>query len=171
MARIWVNTDYLNEYAVLTTWLSTLLPWTISTGVIPNFGQFARIYFPLASIRYLWVNPFDHTTIKTPLGAYHTQAGHTMATIHLLWLLGTTLLILTLALSITLYYNESRTTRHLPYPPAHLLGIGLALTASCFTLATAAHHWYNFPGTAIPLSQPFLFLFAYTILTTTPPSR
>lgn len=147
---VWVKSEYAEELAVLVTWLSALLPWSIS------YGQFAVtetndltlviLRFPFLAIRYqLGFQLLSGTNVKTPLGFREeaVNAGGTTAQQVLgfdLWLVALFVLGLALCLSFLMYF-EVDAVDSLPLDPVRVLGllllmVGTLLVGSTYVLFT-----------------------------------
>ncbi|MFB6165399.1 MAG: hypothetical protein ABEJ31_09605 [Haloarculaceae archaeon] len=178
---VWVNSEYAEELAVVSAWVSALVPWSISVAlgsihVGTASGTLIEVRFPFWLIRYLFgveIAGADQSGIllRTPMGAasyYHRAPGSLPFDV---WTVGAGFLALAVLLSVALYVREDR-VRRLAVDPVRLMGwlllcAALALTFSCWLLQFGT--WPvgdsdSFPGLLIPVGVVFQYAFAYTLL-------
>lgn len=142
---VWVKSEYAGELAVVSAWISALLPWYV--GVTPDHAEFpgtvAFVRFPWAQVRYIFgfelaeaVRP-DH-----PLGARELTdrtTGAYLESIHLaydLWIVGALLLALAVLLSVAMYADVQRVEELSPIHPVRLMGGLLGTAGLVFAAAT-----------------------------------
>ena len=148
---VWVKSEYAEELAVLATWLSALVPWSISYGSFAvTSGQdlaLVILRFPFVGIRYqLGVQILGGTSVKTPLqfrqevvnaggGALSQVPGYD------LWLVGVALLAVAVVVSLLMYFEVDAALDAIPTDPvrvlgALLLGVAVVLLGSTYVLFT-----------------------------------
>jgi uncharacterized protein (TIGR04206 family) len=145
---VWVKSEYAEELAVLVTWLSALLPWSVSYGTFAvsesNELTLVILRFPYLAIRYqLGFQILNGTTVQTPLGFRQevVAAGESTAAQipgFDLWLVALALLTVALAISFLMYF-EVDAVDALPLDPVRILGglllaVGVVLLGSTYVL-------------------------------------
>jgi uncharacterized protein (TIGR04206 family) len=159
---VWVRREFENEFAVLSTWLCALLPWSVG-----YFGQrgvdVVEIRFPFLAIRYAFGVDFG-TFVRTPLGMYsRAAAAGTSGTLgYAGYVVAALVFLVVFLLSIALYLREERTAAYLVDPPrvfgALLVFSGLLFTGASYQL------FANFPGVLIPIGVVFQLVFGGLLL-------
>lgn len=150
---VWVRREYENEFAVLSAWLCTLLPWSVG-----YFGQggvnVVEIRFPFLAIRYAFGVDFG-TLAKTPIGMYTraADAGTTGALGYAGAVVAGLVFLVVFLLSIVLYLREERTAAYLVDPP-RVFGALLMLSGLLF-VGASYQLFVNFPGVLIPVGVLF----------------
>jgi len=189
---MWVRSEYAGELAVLSAWLSVLLPWNITYhGNAPPEGEAAVYFFRFAffeiQFRRPWVFEVNgETTVATePLEL--TYAGtqlfgnvfvttppmsmqfyeETLAQASMAWTVAAVGFGLALALSLALYLREQEVSAALPVSEVQLMGGLLALGA----LGTAASTVLFFQdshttGITIPVGVVVVGVLAVVLLQT-----
>lgn len=157
-----LRTRYAGELAVLCTWVSALLPWSLSVASRGGIDV-VILRWPFFLFQFvLGATIPGEQPFQTVLGAIGFQSGAT-ATAYLVWLVGAALFLAALALSIAYYARERRVETALPVPPVRALGglllaSGLVLAASTVVLATRT------PFGAVPVGVVFLLAFGVVLL-------
>lgn len=157
-----LRTRYAGELAVLCTWVSALLPWSLSFAsrggieVVIVRWQFFLFQFVLGAT-IPGEQPF-----QTVVGAIGFQSGAT-ATAYWVWLVGAVPFLLALGLSVAYYAREERVEARLPVDPVRALGglllaSGLLLAAATVLLATQSVFG------AVPVGVVFLLAFGAVLL-------
>ncbi len=157
-----VDPAYRNEFAVLATWLSALLPWSVwwfsgSLGVI-------EVRFPLVVARFVTDAP---DAIRTPYffmdlnaraaGAGASELGYAAA------LAGAACFAVALLGSVVLAVREEAVEARLPRSPASILGGLLVLSGVVFAAATY-QLWTAQRGLTVPLGVGFQLGFGLILL-------
>lgn len=162
--HMWVRSEYAGELAVLSTWLSALIPWTVSYTSGIGGGALLFVRFPLVQIRYSFGVPLTRgLTVADPLSAAAFQRGQSVAVAYHVWTLGAAVFSLALLVSVV-YYRREAWAESWPVDPVRLLGTlllatGLVLAAATYLVATR-----GFPGVQIPVGVAFLLLFGSLLL-------
>jgi len=143
---VWVKSEYAEELAVLVTWLSLLVPWSISYGSFPVTASsnltLVILRFPFVAMRYQFgVQLLSGTTVDSPVG-YRQEvlnAGGDAAS-QLpgfdLWLVAVVVLALAFVLSVLMYF-EVDALDGLPVDPVRLQGALLLAVGGLFLGASA----------------------------------
>jgi len=156
---MWVRSEYAGELAVLSAWLSVLLPWNITYhGNAPPEGEAAVYFFRFAffevqfrrpwvfeingettvateplELTYAGTQLFGNVFVATPVGSLQFYE-ETLAQASMVWTVAAVGFALALALSLALYFREQEVSAALPVSEVQLMGGLLAVGA----LATAA---------------------------------
>lgn len=165
MKRAWVRSEYAGELAVLLTWVSTLLPWSVSRARISADVTFAVVRFPFFLFQFVYgvqlrgaERPFL-TVVDAP--AFPSESGVVLA--YRVWLAGAAAFALAFLYSVAYYLDEERIESG-PVDPVRVLGGGLLLSAVVLSASTWLL-WQHFPGTSVPVGVLFLYLFGAILLT------
>jgi uncharacterized protein (TIGR04206 family) len=149
---VWVKSEYAEELAVLLTWLSALVPWSISYGSFAvTSGQdltLVILRFPFVGIRYqLGVQVLGGTSVLTPLEfrqEVQNAGGNALAQVpgYDLWLVGLAVLTVAVAVSLLMYFEVESALDVIPVDPVRLLGalllvVAIALLSSTYVLYTS----------------------------------
>ncbi|WP_435347519.1 DUF7549 family protein [Haloarchaeobius sp. HRN-SO-5] len=144
---VWINSDYVEEFAVLTTWLSVLLPWSVVQGnisVLDGGGKETEVVilrFPLFGIRYVFGSGvFDGTTVQTPYGFFQGTSASAAAgaasqsAAHLAWTVAAVAFLAMFVLSLAMYL-EVDVLRALPGRGVYVVGALMLVLAVTYTVA------------------------------------
>ncbi|MFB6091531.1 MAG: hypothetical protein ABEK02_00810 [Haloquadratum sp.] len=161
---VWVRAEYAGALAVVSTWLSALVPWnvTYSTGVTGGAVLFVR--FPFFQVRYTFGVPVARrVSVADPLSAIAYQSGQTIQAAYYAWGVGAAILAVAVGVAVA-YYLREETLESGPVDPVRLLGAllslsGLALAAATYLLVTR-----GFPGVPLPVGVVFLLAFGGVLL-------
>lgn len=163
---MWVRSEYAGELAVLSAWVSALLPWSVTvlspretdlefTLVIIRYAyfqlQFLRnLTLPNAEV-FFWLHevPGFVAPAVEPAAWTAVAAGAVFA--------------LPLAFSVTYYAAEER-VESLPVDPVRLMGGLLGASALAYSAAFALF-WQRKAGVTIPVGLLFTWLFTGLLLT------
>ena len=161
---VWVRSEYAGEFAVLSAWVSALLPWSASFA---SQGGVALVVirFPLLMVQF--VLGAELRGAEQPLlpvwSAYTFPASEAVGRAYLVWLGGATVFALALLLSVVYYAADERLEERLPVDPVRLMGGLLFATALVLSAATVML-WGSFLGRAVPVGVLFLYAFGYLLL-------
>ncbi|WP_277553147.1 DUF7549 family protein [Halobaculum limi] len=143
---VWVRSEYAGELAVVSTWVTALLPWNIFYGAVAG-GTVLFVRFPLLQIRYTFGVPLVRaTSFATPVSAYLFQAGTSVQVAYGVWMLGAAIYLVALAISVY-YYREQERVEAWSVDPVSLLGGLLVASGLLFVVASLL-----FPETFFGLS-------------------
>lgn len=161
---VWVRSRYAGELAVVSAWLSALIPWNItySTGIAGGDLLFVR--FPFFQVRYNYGVPFGRAlAVSDPLSATAFQQGQTIAAAYQAWAAGAAVLAVAVLLAFAYYHDEERVEAW-RFDPVRVIGSLLVFTAAAFAAATYLLVTRGFPGIPIPLGVVFLAAFGTVLL-------
>jgi hypothetical protein len=189
---MWVRSEYAGELAVLSAWLSVLLPWNITyhSNAPPN-GEAAVYFFRFAffeiQFRQPWVfevngettiatepleltyagtQLFGDVFVATPVGSLQFY-GETLAQASVAWTLAAVGFGLAFALSLALYFREQEVSAALPVSEVQLMGgllaVGALATAASTVLFFQADHTR---GITLPVGVVVVGLLAVVLLQT-----
>lgn len=175
---VWVQSELAEELAVVSAWLSALLPWSASLAIGSiSGGTLVEIRFPFGLIRYLFGieisgnNQPENPLFLTPWNAAQFYGEAPGALSYNIWLGAAVVLAVAVLLSIALYAFEEW-FEEAAVDPVRLMGGLLLLAAVLLTfsmlflqfgagpLGTAS----PFVGFVVPIGVLFQFAFAYTLL-------
>lgn len=169
---MWVRSEYAGELAVLSAWLSALLPWNVTLSSFGSLGSVLFVRFPLFQVQYNWtkiggtlpgVKVVNRVWVADPLTTSQFYAGGPSGVANLVWAVGGGCVALAVVLSFALYLREDRVERG-PVDPVRAMGALLGVGALAFTASTYLF-WTRYPGVPIPVGLPVLYLLAGTLLT------
>jgi uncharacterized protein (TIGR04206 family) len=158
---VWVRSEYAGELAVVSAWLSALLPWSV-TVIDREFGVLAIrfVFFRLQYIYRLELPNEQPFLWVFAAPAFEGTPGLTQAS--LVWLAGAVVVAVALVLSVAYYVDEER-IEGLPVDPVRLMGGLLALGALVHT-ASLALFWRYQLGLTVPVGLVVMWLLAGTLL-------
>ena len=159
---VWVRSEYAGELAVLSTWLSALVPWNVHHGAVGE-GAVTYLRFPLFEVRYAAGLPVESpVAVADPLSAYLTQAGTSVGPAYLAWVAGAAVYLAALVASVAYYRGEERAASW-PVHPVPLLGGLLAATGTVLGAA-----WLllgrGLPGLSLPVGVVVYLAFGAVLL-------
>ena len=144
---VWVRSEYAGELAVLSTWLTLLLPWNVFYATVSG-GSVLFVRFPFLQVRYAFGVPFVRgTDVSTPVSAYLLQSGTSVQVAFGLWLVGAAVVLAAVAVSLY-YYREEERAEAWSVDPVALLG-GLSTVAALLFLAASALFPERFLGVSL----------------------
>lgn len=165
MERAWVRSEYAGELAVLLTWASALIPWSVSWT--SRDITFVVVRFPFFMFQFLYgvelgaaERPF--VTVKDAPGFPDPSKNPEVVLAYQIWLAGAVVLGLAVLYSVAYYLLEERVESG-PVDPVRVLGATLGLAALVLTAST----WVLFGSFAVsvPIGVVFLYLFGGLLLT------
>ncbi|MFC4407427.1 DUF7549 family protein [Haloarchaeobius iranensis] len=169
---VWISSEYVEEFAVLTTWLSVLLPWSVVRASSAEGAELVVLRFPFFGIQYVFgTGLVDGTTVRTPWEYYTLNAGQfpAQATAYLVWTVAAVLLVAAVVLSILMYF-ESDVVEKLPGGGVYAIGASMLALGIAFTAAAVQLH-ANQPadilgwGLYVPIGLlGVLFFYAFGLL-------
>lgn len=157
----WVRAKYAGALAVLCTWATALLPWSVTVFSLGPITQVV-IRFQWVSLRFQYGAPELELPSLTLLGALRTAEPGLRQAVQV-WAGGAVVITVLLAFSIAYYLREDR-VESLPIDPVRLTGmallvVGLAHAVSLWLL------WNNRAGLTVPVGVVFEVVFAGVLLT------
>lgn len=162
----WVNSEYANELAVLSAWLTALLPWNVTyTTELVGEGRLLYVRFPLFQVRYSFGLPLERAVrLDHPLSAAQFQRGQGLELPYQVWAVGAAVVGLAVALSVVFYLREDW-VESWPVDPVRLMGGVLAVGTLVLGVATYYLYVRGFPGLKLPLGLVLIAVLAATLLT------
>jgi len=161
---MWVRSEYAGELAVLSTWLSTLLPWSVT---LFDRAGIVAVYIRFLPGRFLYIFGADLPGEERPFlfvwevpGFVATQ-GETWAAYAAL--AGALVFLLPLGLSVAYYAREARVEALLD--PVRTLG-WLLVTSGLVFGAAFALLWRFQGGTTVPVGALFQIALGVVLLKT-----
>jgi hypothetical protein len=160
---VWVRSEYAEELAVVTAWLSAFLPWNVTYSTLSGVGSVLFVRFPFFQVRYIFgISISEGMAVSTPLGALAYQEGQSIAVAYAAWAVGAAVVAAAVALALLLYRYEDRVEAAID--PVRVMGALLSLAGVVLTGATWLLWTRGFPGLPIPVGVMFLYLFGGTLL-------
>ena len=158
------RTKYGGELAVLLTWLCAFLPWSVTAGTMAN-SSVSVLWIRFLPLRFLYIIGADVSGQRPLLPVWDVPgfvetAGETTAA--WLWIAGTVLFLVPLAVSVVYYFDEGR-VEGLAVDPVRLQGALLVLVGLVFAAATLVL-WQQTPGATLPIGTVFFLIFGAILL-------
>jgi hypothetical protein len=173
---VWVKSEYAEELAVVSAWLSALVPWSISVSIGEiQGGSLIEFHFPFLLLRVLLGIdvPGPNPLIMPPweaIGYYSDAPGPLPFAV---WTVGAAVVGIAVLLSLAMYVFEDR-FRTARRDPVRIMGGLLLVAAVLHTVASGLLQFGAlpiaglatdaFPGILLPVGVVFQFAFAYTLL-------
>jgi len=167
--KLWVNPEYAQEFAVLSAWLSLLIPWSLTYGRLGSGGDAPYIFqmrFPFVLVQYAPDVPIIEAfqlRYAHELMQLEGSSNAGLATGFEVWFVGSLLLALAFLLSVVLYAEIDALERFRPIAPVRAMGVLLLLAAVAMTVSDY-YLWHNMPGRQIPVFTVFYYVFAVALL-------
>lgn len=165
--RLWVNPEYAREFAVLSAWLSLLLPWSLTYGTFPDSSAtIFQMRFPYVMVQYVSGVPFVEAfqlRFAHDLMALEQGNNQGLVIAAAAWLVGSALLTVAFALSLLLYGEADVLDDYRDIAPVRAMGVVLLLVAVAMTVSDV-FLWNHSPGTQIPVFTLFYYVFAVVLL-------
>lgn len=187
---MWVRSEYTSELAVLSAWLSVLVPWNVayhsdapvdSTIFFLRFALFeVQLRFPstievngqkhsaapVLDLTYPGVEVVGNLFVTTPLNAVLFY-DETLQTASMLSTIAAVAFALALVLSFALYFRTAETIERLPYSEVRVMGSLLAIAALGTATASLLYLLENdVVGTPIPVGVLVIGALAAILLQT-----
>ncbi|PSP82889.1 hypothetical protein BRC83_08740 [Halobacteriales archaeon QS_1_68_17] len=160
---VWVKSAYAEELAVLVTWLSLLLPWSVSYASNPQLSLVAVRFLP-GQLQYIIGVTFGN--LERPLLWVWQLPGFesnpALVQAYLVWLLAAAVYAVALLDSLALYFTEDRIAS-LGVDHVRTLGVLLGTTAVLLS-GSLALLWQDHPGLTVPVGVLFLYAFGGLLL-------
>lgn len=157
-----LRTKYAGELAVLATWASALLPWSVSFAsrggislVVVRWQVFLFQFIFGASLP-------GEAPFQTVLGAITRESGG-VEQAYQFWAVGAVVFLAALVVSIAYYAREEQFEDRSPVDPVRLLG-GLLLVSGLVEAVATALLINRYPGTTVPIGALFLLVFGVILL-------
>jgi len=167
--KLWVNPEYAREFAVLSAWLSLLLPWSLTYGRLGSgdgAGTVFQMRFPYIMIQYVSGVPFVEAfqlRWAHELMALEQGNNEGLVVAFAVWLVGSALLTVAFVLSLLLYGEADFLDEYGEMTPVRAMGVLLLLTGIVMTVSDV-FLWQSSPGRQIPVFTLFYYVFAVVLL-------
>jgi uncharacterized protein (TIGR04206 family) len=165
---VWVRKEYAGELAVVFTWLSAFLPWSVSWLNVTMDGlggvTVVNIRFPLFQFHYLFGVSFGQQSLGNLVQFVHEIPRFVPGNQRLeawLWVGAAAAYLGLLGLSVAYYADEDSVADILPVDPVRLFGAGLGLVG--VTLVGTSVMLFSHQ-TTVPIGAPFMALFGVLLL-------
>lgn len=166
---MWVRSEYAGELAVLATWLTALLPWSVSVlrrspaGTDASFTV-VNVRFVFVQFHYLFgislgeqsLGDVVQFVLRVPAFVPANQRFESR-----LWVGAAALFAALLALSLAYYAREEWLVERAPVDPVRLFGAAFAVLGAVFGVATAMFHQHQ---VTLPVGVLFMWAFAAVLL-------
>ena len=158
---MWVRSEYAGELAVISAWLTALLPWSVT--VIPEFANLVVIRFVFFRFQYLTAATLPEEIARPFLWTFQMPGFHgsTLRPAAYLWLAGAVVVFVALAFSIVYYVYEAR-IEAMSFDPVRTMGGLISLSAGIHTVSFAL--FLPHQRLTIPLGLVLMYVFAATLL-------
>lgn len=168
MARAWVRSEYAGELAVVLTWASAFIPWSVSLSRFAEAVTFVVIRFPFFMFQFLYgvrlegaERPF--LTVVSAPGFPDPAKQPGVVRAYQIWLVGAAVLGLAVLYSVAYYLDEERIESG-PVDPVRALGAALLVSAVLLSVSTGLLV-LRYGGLSVPVGVLFLYLFGGVLLT------
>jgi uncharacterized protein (TIGR04206 family) len=160
----WVRSEYAGELAVVSVWLTALLPWSVSfTRFAPEVSRVVVRFHPF---QFQFLFGADLGGLERPfltvVSAREFPADPLVVEAYTVWLVAAAVFAVAFGLSVVYYVLEERLESG-PVDPVRVLGGLLVLTGSLLTWSTW-RLWTNFAGTTIPVGVLFCYVLGGVLL-------
>lgn len=176
---VWVRSEYAGELAVLSTWVTALVPWSIHYAPLSGGASLLYVRFPLLQVRYVFGLSLirgSQVGLPVPAGvvdvegflvsaiAFQDNPGLTDA--YWLWAGAAAVYLLALAVSL-LYYRDEERVEGWRVDPVRLLGGLLVGTAGLLGVASYVAWTADraLPGVPVPIGVLIVGLLGGVLLT------
>lgn len=188
----WIKEEYAAEVAVLTTWIATVLPWSVSyvsySGGAPVDSLLVFFRFPVFEIQARFPGKIEGNgeVIQTVPSEFLTDQFGGVALLgniylgvpvlrlddvaglvsvaHVLWSAAALLMGLLFVLSVAMYRREDRIQAWLPRDYVTVTSLGFGVIAVLLAGATATLAMADAPyGTPVPIGVVLLCAFAIAL--------
>jgi len=163
----WVRSEYAGELAVLSVWLTALLPWSISYFSATIAGRTVtviNIRFLFFQLHYLFGISFDEQTLDDLVQFVYEVPDFVPANQRLeaeIWLAGAAVFAVLLLLSFAYYAREETLAVRVPVDLVRLFGAAFAVLAVVFSVAVVM---FNPHQVTVPVGTLFMWAFAVVLL-------
>jgi len=164
---VWVRSEYAGELAVLSVWITALLPWSVSfvRGTVAGSAvTVVNFRFPLFQLHYVLGVAFGRQSLRDlfqPLYRLPAFVPPDQVLEAWVWVAAGVVFALALLLSIAYYAREAAVADAIPVDPVRLFGGLLGLVAVALTAALVLFFPHQ---TTVPVGLPFIYVFAAVLL-------
>jgi uncharacterized protein (TIGR04206 family) len=157
-----LRTKYAGELAVLATWATALLPWSLSVASQGGL-RLVVVRWPFFLFQFVLGAQIEgEAPFQTVLRAIARETGGVERG-YLVWAAGAALFLVALAFSVAYYARDERVGSALPVDPVRLLG-GLLLASGLVLGGSTVMLFRSYPGGAVPVGVLFLLAFGLVLL-------
>lgn len=166
---MWVRSEYAGELAVLATWLTALLPWSVSFISRTPAGMDTRftvinVRFVFFQFHYLYgislgdqsLGDMVQLVFQLPAFVPGNQEPEAW-----LWVAAAGLYALLFALSFVYYTREEWLAERVPVDLVRVFGAAFAVLALAFSVASAMFYQHQ---VTVPVGALFMWVFAVVLL-------
>lgn len=163
----WVRSEYAGELAVLSVWLTALLPWSISYFSETIAGRnvtVINIRFLFFQLHYLFGISFGEQTFDDLVQLVYEVPDFVPTNQRLeaeIWLAGAAVFAVLLLLSFAYYAREETLAERVPVDLVRLFGAAFAVLAVVFSVAVVM---FNPHQVTVPVGTLFMWAFAVVLL-------
>lgn len=163
----WVKSEYAGEFAVLSTWIIALLPWSTSVLRIQFRGTDATIviirflYFRLQYIFGISFGSQERPFLPfTDAVSFNPES---LALASWLWVAGAVVSFVPVGISVAYYAREEWLESKSPTDPVRVQGVLVGLVGVLLAASTAL--FMANQNVTVPVGALFALVFAYLLLT------
>jgi uncharacterized protein (TIGR04206 family) len=163
----WVKSEYAGEFAVLSTWLVALLPWSATVMNVQFRGAGATVVvirFLYFRLQYIFGISFGNQErpflLFSDAVAFNPES---LALASWLWVAGAILSFVPVGVSIAYYAAEDRVDSLSPAGPVRLQGVLLGLVGALLLASSVLFATQQ--SVTAPVGALFALAFAYLLLT------
>ncbi|MDZ7745594.1 MAG: hypothetical protein U5K28_03360 [Halobacteriales archaeon] len=161
----WVDSEYASELAVVSAWLTVLLPWSLSFAQSQSLSL-VTVRFPVAMFQFLLgtdadIDPFVPAWAAPGL----EQSNAALQLAYYVWLAGAVVLGIAFVFSLLYYSREQLVNTWLSVSPVRLMGGLLTVGGGCLLVATV-RIFQSTAGVTFPLGAVLVPLLGVTLLRT-----
>lgn len=165
---MWVRSEYAGELAVLATWLTALLPWSvsfISRSPSPSVSfTVINIRFVFFQFHYLFGISFGDQSLSGLVQVVHQVPGfvpQNQQSEAWLWVAAAVVFLALLTASFLYYAREDWLVKRSPVDPVRAFGGAFAVLGLAFGVAAAMFFQHQ---TTVPIGTLFMLVFAAILL-------
>jgi len=159
---LWVRSEYAGELAVVSAWLTALLPWSVGYGSVVG-GTLLDVRFPFLRFRFTVGVPITRAVdLSDPVSAMVENVGTTAFVAYQSWVVAAGVVAVAVALSVGYYLREER-VESAPIDPVRVMGVLLLAGGGTFFVGTYLF-LTNAPGITVPVGALVVPLFGVVLL-------
>jgi uncharacterized protein (TIGR04206 family) len=163
----WVRSEYAGELAVLSVWLTALLPWSVSYFSATIAGRnvtVINIRFLFFQLHYLFGISFGEQTFDDLVQFVYEVPAFVPPNQRLegeIWVAGAAVFAVLLLLSFAYYAREEELAELIPVDPVRLFGAAFAVLAVVFSAVVVLLTPHQI---TVPVGTLFMWAFAVLLL-------